>query len=68
MARRKIIEADTPKRGAGRSVSPIINNLATIGSPCRAKYTRNFLALMDTKDVPAALKVKWNDLVKQLFG
>jgi len=46
----------------------LLHNLATMGSPCRTKFTRNFLALMDTRDVPAALKVKWNDLVKKLFG
>lgn len=46
----------------------LLNNLATLGSECRGKFTRNFLVLMDTKEVPAALKVKWNDLVKKLFG
>jgi hypothetical protein len=46
----------------------LLNNLATLGSSCRTKFTRNFLTLLDTKDVPAALKVKWNDLVKKLFG
>jgi hypothetical protein len=46
----------------------LLNNLATIGSSCRTKFTRNFLVLMDSKEVPAVLKVKWNDLVKKLFG
>ena len=46
----------------------LLNNLATIGTKCRAAFTRNFLALLDTKEVPAAIKVKWNDLVKRLFG
>ena len=46
----------------------LLNNLATIGSACRSKFTKAFLSLMDTSEVPAALKVKWNDLVKRLFG
>lgn len=67
-------EAATQFFGQGHDVNFVdikpwlLNNLATMGSPCRTKFTRNFLALMDTRDVPAVLKVKWNDLVKKLFG
>ena len=46
----------------------LLNNLATVGSAGRSTFTKSFLALMDTSEVPAALKVKWNDLVKDLFG
>ncbi len=67
-------EAATQFFGQGHDVNFVdikpwlLNNLATMGSPCRTKFTRNFLTLMDTRDVPAVLKVKWNDLVKRLFG
>ncbi|CUX64889.1 restriction endonuclease, SacI family (plasmid) [Agrobacterium tumefaciens] len=67
-------EAATQFFGQGHDVNFVdikpwlLNNLATMGAPCRAKFTRNFLGLMDTRDVPAVLKVKWNDLVKRLFG
>lgn len=67
-------EAATQFFGQGHDVNFVdikpwlLNNLATMGGPCRTKFTRNFLALMDTRDVPAVLKVKWNDLVKKLFG
>jgi hypothetical protein len=67
-------EAATQFFGQGHDVNFVdikpwlLHNLATMGGNCRGKFTRNFLDLMDTKDVPAVLKVKWNDLVKRLFG
>jgi len=45
----------------------LINNLATIGGVFRAVFTKEFIDLLDNNDVPATLKVRWNDLVKQLF-
>ncbi len=46
----------------------LVNNLATIGGDCRALFTKEFLGLLGTNDTPATLKVKWNDLVKQLLN
>ncbi len=31
-------------------------------------FTQEILALFDTKDVPASVKVAWNDIVKDLVG
>jgi hypothetical protein len=46
----------------------LINNLATLGANCRALFTKKFLELLGNKDVPATLKVRWNDLVQQLLN
>jgi hypothetical protein len=46
----------------------LINNMGTIGARCRSIFTTEFLRLMDSRDVPAALKVTWNDLVKKLLS
>jgi hypothetical protein len=46
----------------------LINNLATLGGVCRAVFTKEFLGLLAEESVPAILKVKWNDLVKQLLN
>lgn len=45
----------------------LVNNLATVGANCRAMFAKHFLDLLDTLEVPATLKVKWNDSVKRLF-
>lgn len=45
----------------------LIHNLASLGSRCRALFTQEFLTLLSDSNVPATLKVKWNDLVKRLF-
>jgi SacI restriction endonuclease len=46
----------------------LINNLATLGGVCRTVFTKEFLGLLGNDSVPATLKVKWNDLVKQLLN
>ena len=46
----------------------IVNNLATIGAKCRTMFTQEILALFDTRDVPASVKVAWNDIVRELVG
>lgn len=46
----------------------IVNNLATIGAKCRTIFTQEILGLFDTRDVPASVKMAWNDIVKQLVG
>ena len=45
----------------------LINNLGTIGSRCRSAFTAEFLMLLDSREVPGTLKVRWNDLVKSLL-
>jgi len=42
----------------------IVNNLATIGSNGRERFTAELLTLLDARDVPAILKVAWNDSVR----
>jgi hypothetical protein len=45
----------------------IITTLTTIGPRCRAMFTVEFLKLLENRDVPAALKVAWNDQVKNVI-
>jgi hypothetical protein len=44
----------------------IVNNLGTIGAKCRTIFTQEILGLFDTRDVPASVKMAWNDIVKEL--
>jgi hypothetical protein len=44
----------------------LINSLGTIGPRCRAMFTTNFLALLGSLDVPAALKLAWNTQIQRL--
>jgi hypothetical protein len=46
----------------------IVNNLGTIGAKCRLLFTQETLALLDTREVPASVKVAWNDIVRDLVG
>jgi hypothetical protein len=46
----------------------VLNNLATLGSKCRGKFTKEMLTLLDGRDVPASLKLVWNDAVRKLVG
>ena len=46
----------------------IVHNLGTIGAKYRAIFTQEMLALFDTRDVPASVKVAWNDIVKAVVG
>jgi hypothetical protein len=46
----------------------IVNNLRTIGARCRAIFTHEVLTLFDTRDVPATVKMSWNDIVKELVS
>lgn len=46
----------------------IVNNLGTIGAKCRTIFTQEVLVLFATPDVPASVKMSWNDIVKELIG
>jgi len=46
----------------------IVNNLGTMGAKCRMIFTQEILTLFDSRDVPASVKVAWNDIVKELVG
>lgn len=46
----------------------IIHNLGTIGAKGRGIFTHEILALLDTRDVPATVKVAWNDIVRDIVG
>ena len=44
----------------------ILNNLATLGAKCRGKFTKELLALLDVREVPASVKISWNDIVRKV--
>jgi len=46
----------------------ILNGLVTIGHLCREMFTSELVGLLDVRQVPAALKVAWNDQVRGLFA
>ena len=45
----------------------IINNLATIGARCRGIFTKELLSLLSGREVPASVKIAWNDVVRTLI-
>ena len=42
--------------------------LASLGAKGRSSFTDEFLALLGNKEVPATVKVAWNNVVKDVFG
>lgn len=44
----------------------IINNLATLGAKCRGIFTKELLTLLEGREVPATVKIAWNDIVRTL--
>ena len=46
----------------------ILNNLATIGAKGRAVFTKEVLALLGSKEVPASVKIAWNDIVREIVN
>jgi len=44
------------------------NNLINVGASCRKIFLANLLELLSQPDVPATIKVKWNELVKDLMA
>ena len=46
----------------------ILTVLTTLGTEGRAIFTENIIDLLDQKDVPAALKVAWNDYVRTIIA
>jgi len=45
----------------------IIALLSTVGSEGRKTFNQRFMELLDTQDIPRALKVAWNDQVDRLL-
>jgi hypothetical protein len=45
----------------------LTNNLATIGAKCRTTFTKELLSLLDQRNVPASVKIAWNDIVRKLI-
>lgn len=45
----------------------LVNVLGTIGATCRKMFTDEFLTMLQA-EAPAAVKVRWNELIKGLFG
>jgi hypothetical protein len=48
-------------------VELITNNFLSLPANAREIYTDKMLALLDSKEVPAAVKVKWNESVKSVL-
>lgn len=46
----------------------LVHSLGTVGPRCRRIFTEKFLALLGTQEIPAGLKLAWNDQVRILFG
>lgn len=46
----------------------LTNTLGTIGAKCRGMFTTELLRLFRGQNVPATVKVRWNDLVKEIVG
>jgi hypothetical protein len=46
----------------------IVNNLGTMGARGRVTFTQEILGLLDTRDVPASIKMAWNDTVRAIVG
>ena len=44
----------------------ILNNLATLGAKCRGTFTKELLALLDMREIPASVKIAWNDIVRKV--
>ena len=48
-------------------VDLIVNNFLALPAASREIFTSKILALLDTREVSAAVKVKWNDSVKSVL-
>jgi hypothetical protein len=46
----------------------LVSTLGTIGPRCRAEFTVHFLEQLGAADVPAALKLAWNEHIRRLVG
>lgn len=46
----------------------MLNNLATLGAKCRSLFTKELLSLLDAREVPASVKIAWNDVVRKVVG
>jgi hypothetical protein len=46
----------------------IMTILRTIGTDCRRMFTQTFIELLNGSDVPATLKVAWNDHIRNLLS
>jgi hypothetical protein len=46
----------------------LVNNLGTLGARCRSAFTQQMLLLLDKPEVPAKVKVAWNDTLKDVVG
>jgi len=46
----------------------LVHSLGTVGPKCRKIFTQKFLDLLGAQQVPAGLKMAWNDQVRNLVG
>ncbi|CAH0313495.1 restriction endonuclease, SacI family [Roseomonas sp. CECT 9278] len=46
----------------------LVSTLGTIGPRCRAEFTVLFIAQLNSTDVPASLKLAWNEHIRRLVG
>jgi hypothetical protein len=47
-------------------VELIINHFLVLSATARDVFSNKMLALLDSKEVPAAIKVRWNDIIKSM--
>ena len=45
----------------------LVHSLGTIGPRCRSYFITNFITLLGARDVPAVLKLAWNDQIRCLL-
>jgi len=46
----------------------LVHSLGTVGPKCRRIFTEKFLVLLGAREVPAGLKMVWNDQTRILLG
>jgi hypothetical protein len=46
----------------------VLQNLVTLGSECRSTFTDSLVSLLDSTNVPAKVKVAWNDVIRRLVN
>lgn len=45
----------------------LVNSLGTVGAKCRRAFTDTFLKLLESSNVPVAIRVAWNEQIKALL-
>jgi len=46
----------------------LVHSLGTVGPRCRSDFITKFIALLNERDVPTALKLTWNEHIRRLLA